>query len=235
MFVSCILAPNPVVSTVVQDKEDMDDDAPVTTFATTRSKAKANETAPKPSPVVPPSVSLPKKNPAFTYKSKAIISEALKVVKQKILDTVIPGVMLAELMSISPKLQKETMEHCKTQRVPIAASPDLSPSALVSALMRPVHIEHVNPLRELKVVVNGVREEFGLLDRGSEIVIMREDLWREVKVPVNTSRKMRMEAANGSTSELPGCAKMLEINVEGLKTWAHVCIVPTAPYRLLLG
>src|ERR1700678_4616043 len=63
---------------------------------------------------------------------------------------------------------------------------------------------------------------------------MREDLWKEEKVPVNTSRKMRMEAANGSMSELPGCAKMLEIDVDGLKTWAHAFIVPTAPYPLLL-
>ena len=122
------------------------------------------------------------------------------------------------------------MEHCKTQRIPVMASPALSPSALVSALMRPVHIEHMNPLRELKVVVNGIKEEFGLLDGGSEIVIMREDLWKEVKVPVNMKRKMRMEAANGLTSELPGCAEMLEIDVDGLKTWAHAFIVPSAPY-----
>ena len=46
-----------------------------------------------------------------------------------------------------------------------------------------------------------------------------------MKAPVNTSRKMRMEAANGSMSELPGCAEMLEIDVEGLKTWAHAFIV----------
>ena len=234
MFVSCIPASDPVVSAVVQEEEDSDNDAPVNAFATTRSKTKEKPlpaAVPKPSPVIPPSVSLPKKNPAYTYESKAILPEAISVVKKKIMDTVIPGVTLAELMSISPELRKETMDHCKTQRVPVATSPDLSPSALVSALM----IEHVNPLRELKVVVNGVKEEFGLLDGGSEIVIMREDLWKEVNVPVNTSRRMRMEAANGSTSELPGCAEMLEIEVEGLKTWAHAFIVPSAPYRLLLG
>lgn len=44
-----------------------------------------------------------------------------------------------------------------------------------------------------------------------------------------------MEAANGSVTELSGCAEMLEIDVDGLKTWAHAFIVPTAPYRLLLG
>ena len=153
MFVSCIPAPEPVISAVVQE-EDMDDDTPVTAFATTRSKAKEKtllEATSKSTPVDPPSVQIPKKSPAFTYESKAIIPEALKIVKQKILDAVIPGITVAELMSISPELRKETMEHCKTQRIPVAASPELSQSALVSALMRPVHIEHVNPLRELKV------------------------------------------------------------------------------------
>ena len=66
-------------------------------------------------------------------------------------------------------------------------------------------------------------------------MIIREDLWKEIKVPVNTNMMMKMEAANGSTSQLPGCVKMLEINVDGLKTWAHAYIVPSAPYWLLLG
>ena len=40
MFVLCSPAPDPVVSAVVQEGEDTDDDTPVATFATTRSKAK---------------------------------------------------------------------------------------------------------------------------------------------------------------------------------------------------
>ena len=239
MFVSCTPAPEIVVSAAIQ--EEGNDGAPVKAFATTRSKAKEARTMPEATPkatsVVHPSIPLPlpKKNPAYTYELKAILLEALKVVKQKLLEAVIPGITVAELMSICPELRKETMEHCKTQRIPVTASLELSPSTLVLALMMPVHIEHVNPLRELKVVVNGIKEEFGLLDGGSEIVIMREDLWKEVKVLVNMNRKMRMEAANGSMSELPGCAEMLEIDVDGLKTWAHAFIVPSALYRLLLG
>ena len=51
---------------------------------------------------------------------------------------------------------------------------------------------------------------------------------------MNAKKKMMMEAANGSTSELPDCVEMLEMDVEGLKTWAHAFIVPLAPYQLLL-
>ena len=114
-------------------------------------------------------------------------------------------------------------------------SPELSPSALVSALIRLFQVEFAEPLCELKVIVNGKKEELGLLDGGSEIVLIREDLWKEVGASVNVKRQMMMEAVNGLTSELTGCVEMLEINVEGLKTWAHAFIVSSAPYRLLLG
>jgi hypothetical protein len=32
-----------------------------------------------------------------------------------------------------------------------------------------------------------------------------------------------------------GCVKMLEIEIDGIKAWVYVCIVPNIPYRLLLG
>ena len=238
-----------VSGTPVEDEEDVskeegveksEGDLHVAAFATTRSKAK---NVPSPDIVERPismssTTTIPlekhpdrplpaaaKKNPAYTYESKAFLLDVLATIKKKILDSLVSGIIVADLMSISPKLRKETMEYCKTQRVPVAESPELSPSALVSALIRPFQVEFAEPLHELKVIVNGKKEEPGLLDGGSEIVLIREDLWKEVGASVNVKRKMMMEAANGSTSELPGCVEMLEINVEGLKTWAHAFIV----------
>ena len=142
---------------------------------------------------------------------------------------------MADLMSISPKLCKETMEYCKTQQVLVVESPELSLSALISALIRPFQVEFAEPLHELKVIVNGKKEEPVLLNGGSEIVLIREDLWKEVEASVNVKRRMMIEVANGSTSELSGHVEMLEIDVEGLKTWAHAFIMSSAPYQLLLG
>src|SRR5882757_1082276 len=104
MFISCIPVDDSVVSAVIQEEED--DDALVETFATTRSKAKQPKVAPEPipeppvaPPIVPSSVSSQKKNPAFTYESKAILPDAVKTIQQRILDAVIPGITVAELMS----------------------------------------------------------------------------------------------------------------------------------------
>ncbi|KAG2047091.1 hypothetical protein BDR06DRAFT_850063, partial [Suillus hirtellus] len=52
---------------------------------------------------------------------------------------------------------------------------------------------------------------------------------------INKEVHMRMQTANGGSQEMARCVEMLEIEVEGVRTWAHAYVVPNAPYRLLLG
>jgi hypothetical protein len=96
-------------------------------------------------------------------------------------------------------------------------------------------VEHATPLREIRVTLNGVHSELGLLDEGSKIVVIREDIWKKTKAPINQGARMRMQTANGGSQEMEGCMEMLEIEVDGIRTWAHAYVVPDAPYRLLLG
>jgi hypothetical protein len=91
------------------------------------------------------------------------------------------------------------------------------------------------PLREICVTLNGVHPELGLLNEGSEIVVIRKDIWEKTKAPINREIRMRMQTANRGLQEMAGCVEMLEIDVEGIKTWAHAYVVPDAPYHLLLG
>jgi hypothetical protein len=74
-----------------------------------------------------------------------------------------------------------------------------------------------------------------LLDEGSELVVIREDVWKKTQAPINKDIRMRMQTANGSSQGMSGCLEMLEIDVDGIKTWAHACVIADAPYRLLLG
>lgn len=80
-----------------------------------------------------------------------------------------------------------------------------------------------------KVVVAGV------LDEGSEIVVVRKDLWEDLGFEVNRARLMLMQAANGLKEAMEGSAEFLELEVGGIKTWANTFIVPNAPFCLLLG
>jgi len=65
----------------------------------------------------------------------------------------------------------------------------------------------------------------GLLDEGSEIVIVREDLYDELGLEVNRKRRMMMQTMNGGKEELQRCVEYLELEVGGVKTYAHVFVV----------
>ena len=85
------------------------------------------------------------------------------------------------------------------------------------------------------VTLNGIHEDFGLLDDGSEIVVICKDIWKASQAKINSQVRTCMQTANGSIQEMPGCIKMLEINVEGIKSWAHAFVIPDTPYCILLS
>ena len=103
------------------------------------------------------------------------------------------------------------------------------------SIICPPHVEYSTPLHELKVTINGVHKELALLDDGSEIVVIHEDIWKASQAKINSNVKMHMQTANSGIQHMPGCLEMLEIVVDGLKAWAHAFIIPDAPYCLLLG
>jgi len=194
--------------------------------------AKKGEDAAKSHERIPsndPSSSLDRRTPAYTYESKAMNPAVTKQTFSKVLDVIVPSITVGDLLAISPDLRKEAVDYARTQRIPSFAATNE-----VSAICPP-HVEYSTPLRELKVTVNGVHEELALLDDGSEIVVIREDIWKASQAKINSNVKMRMQTANGGIQHMPGCLEMLEIVVDGLKTWAHAFVIPDAPYRLLLG
>ena len=75
----------------------------------------------------------------------------------------------------------------------------------------------------------------GLLDEGSEIVIVREDLCKELGLEVNKKGRMTMQTANGGKEEMQGYVEYLELEVGGVKTYTHAFVVQIVPYWLLLG
>ncbi|XP_006456524.1 hypothetical protein AGABI2DRAFT_146341 [Agaricus bisporus var. bisporus H97] len=86
-----------------------------------------------------------------------------------------------------------------------------APVASSALITTPDTVEFSTPLREVEVTIMGKQKEYGLLDEGSEIT------------------------ANGEKEAMLGCVEYLELEVGGVKTYAHAFVVPRAPYRLLLG
>ncbi|KAG2074255.1 hypothetical protein BDR04DRAFT_1115775 [Suillus decipiens] len=167
------VAGNHVVMTTKDEKKKADVNAIM------RSKAKENPIPSKskddlsPSPLIEaapePLDSAMKKPPAFSYESKAAAPDATQCIYKTILNMMVPHITVSDLLAISPELRKEAVEHCRTHRVP-TSNTTLSASALASSI--PPQVEHATPLRELRVTLNGVHSELGLLDEGSEIVVI---------------------------------------------------------------
>ena len=47
---------------------------------------------------------------------------------------------------------------------------------------------------------------------------------------VNREWKMTMQTANGEKEGMLGCVEYLELEVEGVRTYAHAFVVQSAPY-----
>jgi len=86
-------------------------------------------------------------------------------------------------------------------------------------------IEFATPLREVEVMVMERCKEIGLLNKGSEIVIIKGDLCDKLGIEVNIKRKMMMQIANREKEKMQGCVKYLELEVGGVKTYAHVFVI----------
>jgi len=144
------------------------------------------------------------------------------------LEVEVPNIRIRDLLALSGDLRREMVDQTRTQnRMPVVGA--------TLATMSRTLLEFATPLREVVVVVMGRQRELGLLNEGSEIVIVREDLCDELGLEVNRKRRMTMQTANGGKEELQGCVEYLELEVGGVKTYTHIFVVQSAPYRLLLG
>ncbi|KZS86452.1 hypothetical protein SISNIDRAFT_414384 [Sistotremastrum niveocremeum HHB9708] len=95
--------------------------------------------------------------------------------------------------------------------------------------------DHSLPLQEVATVVNGRFDEWGVLDDGSSIIVIREDLWKETMLPISPAHAMRMEGADTSKSVTLGSVQDLRITVGEITVLVQAQVVKNAPFRLLLG
>jgi len=176
--------------------------------------------------------------PTFTYESKAANSDAHHQMYNRIASTIVPNITVANLLSLSSELQREVVNNAHTQHVPNPAAQMKSGAATMlfaETACNNIPLEYSIPLQEIRVQVAG-KDEDPLLDEGSEIVVVRKDLWEELSMGlINKKWMMMMEMVNRAKEAMEGCAEFLEIKVDGMKTWAHAYIAPHALFRLLLG
>jgi hypothetical protein len=256
------ISPEPTVPTgaYITEEADIvsgDDDDTYTTelydmyeVFTTRKKDSKSYKAPAPTSTSPPTLApastVPpapstsaNRTPQYRYQAsaedQALTKELLDCILKGTLDKVTP----AHILAASPPVRKELVERLRPRRVETASfkqadGEDVDPVSVLELAARR-EAEFSLPLREIDVLVNHCRTEAGVLDQGSQIVVIREDLANEVGAQINTRHTLRMEGANSSTSRTLGCAEDLEMQIGDVSFTIHAHIVRTAPFRLLLG
>jgi hypothetical protein len=147
--------------------------------------------APTSPPTLPPVLAVPPVSststgcaPQYRYQAsaedQALTKELLEWILKGTLDKITP----AHILAASPPVCKELVECLKPRHVETASfepADDNNPDPVsVLELAAKCKAEYSLPLQEIDVLVNSCKTEAGMLDQGSQIVVICEDLASEV-------------------------------------------------------
>jgi hypothetical protein len=147
----------------------------------------------------------------------------------------------AHILATSPSIQKELVNKLHTHHVDVTTLAETSsatpPPVTAMALILLCQPKYSLPLREIDVLVNGLVTDAGVLDNGSQIVVIQKDLAQESQIlmMINLELRMEMKVATGSTNWTLGCAKFLPMRIGNIDFKIHAQVVEHAPFRLLCG
>lgn len=150
------------------------------------------------------------------------------------------NITLKHLLAISPSIRAKLSEFLRVHRVdPTTAAQSSQPSLHfadeTTGRRRMVVSEDAVALREVQCHIGGVANEYAILDEGSSVVVIREDLWLETGLPIQRDRSMRMEGAHGDVASTLGAIVDLPIQLDKVVFYVQAQVVPKAPFRALLG
>jgi len=91
------------------------------------------------------------------------------------------------------------------------------------------------PLQEVDVLVNCSTKVPAILDTGSQITVIQQDIVQALGARVNHQCLIKMEGANSATNWTVGCAENLTLQVGDVSFKVHAHVVEQASFGLLLG
>ena len=181
--------------------------------------------------------------PQYWYQSSAedqyLVSELQSWLMQGKLAHATP----AHVLAASPTIRKELADKLRVQRVEASSYEEAAGITFTDTSTADQNVLPTNlckpayslPLREIDIQIADQVTEAGIVDLGSQIVVIRKDLAQQVGATINTHQQLEMEGANGATNWTLGCAKYLPMHAGGIQVLVHAHVVENAPFCLLLG
>ncbi|KAI9451278.1 hypothetical protein F5148DRAFT_966397, partial [Russula earlei] len=90
-------------------------------------------------------------------------------------------------------------------------------------------------LQEVDITFTTDISKPGVIDPGSQIMVIRQNLAREINAWINYRQCLTMESANGLTSWTVGCAENLPMRIRDISFTLHTYVAKHVPMHLLLS
>lgn len=174
----------------------------------------------------------PPSNRGHQLRSNAEDPDLIDKLADMILQNKLRDVTPAHIFASSGPIRQKLIEYLKTQRVTVANIQLADSDGTTPTIVAENHL----PLKVVDCVVNHAVEDEGILDEGSEIVVIREDLWLELRnSPALPALATLLEGATSSVSATIGIVRDLPVTIGGITFYVQAQVVTRAPYRILLG
>ena len=196
--------------------------------------------------------SQPQPQPQFRYQAPIEDRRIAPSVIDKVLDVPIT-ITNRELLALAPDIRRQIKELTTTKRispvegnlVDIENERETFLSAAEQSRIGLVQTQdgydfastaaESMPLRTVKATVEGVGDVECLLDQGSAVCIIREDLWQKLGIHVRKDQTINLISADLGRNSTLGLCPNVRFVIAGLEVQLHVQVVTRAPFRCLLG
>ena len=199
---------------------------------------------PKPPPAIPglPLATKPA-GPQYRYRAPVESEESHKKVYEKILEQNVV-LTVEECIATMPTVRRYFKDAITGKRVPteedkttglVEVRDPLSSYAMAIDPPAAFEAEHSLPLRCVEIFLNNMVKVDGIIDSGCQVILMRKDIWEQLRIPLYSQKVMSMESANGTKNYTAGLAPKVKITIGPVDLWCPIQVVETAPFEVLLG
>jgi hypothetical protein len=184
----------------------------------------------------------PTTQPQYRYQSPIEDPTIAKSIVDRALDTTI-SLTQRELLAISPDLRRQLKDLTTSKKIPN----DVGLQEVLQTMVKPIRVcenceetihlvvgEDCLPLRAVYPLISGNHKFESVLDSGSQIIGMREDIWEAIGDPMHDT-KMSLQSANNTRDETMGKLRDVRFTFGDLDFYLQIQVVRNAPYEILLG
>lgn len=178
--------------------------------------------------------------PQYHYESPSDSPALAKAAIARVLDTSVT-ISQRELLALSPDFRKHLKDITTARRViSTTVFSEVDADVLFAGKdgsdSKPLIV--AGGLESLRVVNGTIADKHEVecvLDSGSQIVVMRRDVWIKTGLPIRADRALMMESADKGKSLTLGQIENVKVTIGSVEAYLQIQVVEDAPFKVLIG